>query len=69
MNDLLRLLPVRTLRRQALRSVLTVIGGFNANQLLRAIDWELLAAHPKVFCGYSDITALQNAMLAKANVE
>lgn len=52
----------------AVRGVLTVIGGFNANQLLRAIDWKLVAAHPKVFCGYSDITALSNAMLAKANV-
>lgn len=52
----------------AARGVLSVIGGFNANQLLRAIDWKLVAAHPKVFCGYSDITALSNAMLAKANV-
>src|SRR5262245_30229057 len=50
------------------RGVMTIIGGFNSNQLLRAIDWDLVAAHPKVFCGYSDITALQNAMLARANV-
>jgi muramoyltetrapeptide carboxypeptidase LdcA involved in peptidoglycan recycling len=52
----------------SVRGVLTVIGGFNANQLLRAIDWDLIAKHPKVFCGYSDITALQNAMLAKSNL-
>jgi muramoyltetrapeptide carboxypeptidase LdcA involved in peptidoglycan recycling len=52
----------------AVHGVLTIIGGFNANQLLRAIDWELLAAHPKVFCGYSDITVLNNAMLARANL-
>jgi muramoyltetrapeptide carboxypeptidase LdcA involved in peptidoglycan recycling len=50
------------------KGVFSVIGGFNANQLLRAIDWKLLAANPKVFCGYSDITALQNAMLAKSNL-
>jgi muramoyltetrapeptide carboxypeptidase LdcA involved in peptidoglycan recycling len=50
------------------RGVLTIIGGFNANQLLRSIDWELIAAHPKVFCGYSDITALSNAMLARSNL-
>ena len=48
--------------------VLSVIGGFNANQLLRSIDWDVIARNPKVFCGYSDITALQNAMLAKAGV-
>jgi muramoyltetrapeptide carboxypeptidase LdcA involved in peptidoglycan recycling len=50
------------------RGILTIIGGFNANQLLRHIDRRLVARHPKVFCGYSDITALQNAMLAKANL-
>lgn len=50
----------------SVRGVFSVIGGFNVNQLLRSIDWDLLAAHPKVFCGYSDITALQNAMLARA---
>ena len=52
----------------SVRGVLTIIGGFNANQLLRHIDWRLVARHPKVFCGYSDITALQNAMLAKADL-
>ncbi len=50
------------------RGVLTVIGGFNSNELLPHLDWELIAAHPKVFCGYSDITALQNAMLARAGL-
>ena len=44
--------------------IITVIGGFNSNQLLEHLDWELIAANPKVFCGYSDITALQLALLA-----
>lgn len=48
--------------------ILTVIGGFNANELLPYLDWELIAQNPKVFCGYSDITVLQNAMLAKAGL-
>jgi muramoyltetrapeptide carboxypeptidase LdcA involved in peptidoglycan recycling len=52
----------------AVRGVFSVVGGWNANQLLAAIDWDLVARHPKVFCGYSDITALQNAMLARANL-
>ena len=50
------------------RGVFSVIGGWNANQLLASIDWDLVARHPKVFCGYSDITALSNAMLARANL-
>ena len=49
-------------------AILTVIGGYNSNQLLRYIDWELIRAHPKIFCGYSDITALQNAVWAKTGL-
>jgi muramoyltetrapeptide carboxypeptidase LdcA involved in peptidoglycan recycling len=44
--------------------ILTVIGGFNSNELLPHLDWDLIRANPKVFCGYSDITALQNAIYA-----
>jgi len=48
--------------------VLTVIGGHNSNELLPFLDWDLIAANPKVFCGYSDITALQNAILARTGL-
>lgn len=44
--------------------ILTVIGGHNSNQLLPHIDWDLIAANPKVFCGYSDITVLSCAIHA-----
>jgi muramoyltetrapeptide carboxypeptidase len=49
-------------------AIFTVIGGYNSNQLLRYIDWELIRAHPKIFCGYSDITALQHAIWAKTGL-
>ena len=49
-------------------AVLTVIGGFNSNELLPHLDWELIAANPKIFCGFSDITALQNAMFARTRL-
>ena len=48
--------------------ILTVIGGFNANQLLTGIDYALVAAHPKVLCGFSDITVLSNALYARAGL-
>ncbi len=50
------------------KAVLTVIGGFNCNQLLKYIDWEIIKNNPKIFCGYSDITILNNAMLAKTGL-
>lgn len=52
----------------AVAGILTVIGGYNSNQLLRALDWALIRDHPKVFCGYSDITALGGAILARAGL-
>jgi muramoyltetrapeptide carboxypeptidase LdcA involved in peptidoglycan recycling len=48
----------------AVAAILTVIGGFNSNELLPHLDWNLIGANPKVFCGFSDITALQNGILA-----
>jgi muramoyltetrapeptide carboxypeptidase len=48
--------------------ILTVIGGFNANQVLDGLDTGLIRAHPKVLCGFSDITALQVALLAAADL-
>ena len=50
------------------KAVLTVIGGFNSNQLLRYINWNLIKANPKIFCGYSDTTALNNAIFTKTGL-
>ncbi|WP_060205656.1 S66 family peptidase [Sporosarcina koreensis] len=44
------------------KGILTVIGGFNSNELLPYIDYELLKENPKIFCGYSDITAIGTAI-------
>jgi muramoyltetrapeptide carboxypeptidase LdcA involved in peptidoglycan recycling len=48
--------------------ILTAIGGFSSNELLPYLDWDLIAAHPKIFCGFSDITAVQNAILARTGM-
>lgn len=50
------------------KGVLTTVGGYNSNQLLREVDWQIIKDHPKIFCGFSDITALNNAMLARAGL-
>lgn len=48
--------------------IISVIGGFNANELLPYLDWDLIAANPKVFCGYSDFTVLANAIYARTGL-
>ena len=50
------------------KGIFSVIGGFNSNQLLSHIDYDLIKRNPKILCGYSDITALQNAIFAKTGV-
>lgn len=49
-------------------AILTVIGGANSNELLPHLDFDLIAANPKILCGYSDITALQCALLKCAGL-
>jgi len=46
------------------KMIITSLGGFNANQLLPHLDYELIRNNPKLFCGFSDITALLNAIHA-----
>ncbi len=50
------------------KGIITVIGGFNSNQLLKYINYDLIKNNPKVLCGYSDITALSNAIYAKTGL-
>jgi muramoyltetrapeptide carboxypeptidase len=42
--------------------VLCAIGGNHSNQLLPHLDFDLIAANPKVFQGYSDVTVLHWAI-------
>ena len=51
-----------------IKGILTVIGGFNSNQLLKYLDYKLIKENPKILCGYSDITALSNAIYAKTGL-
>ncbi len=50
------------------KAVFTVIGGSNSNQLLPYLDYELIRQNPKIFCGFSDITALLNGIYAKTGL-
>jgi muramoyltetrapeptide carboxypeptidase LdcA involved in peptidoglycan recycling len=53
---------------KSVKMVITVIGGFNSNQLLRYLDYKLIKNNPKIFCGFSDITALSNAIFRKTGL-
>src|SRR5712692_10665111 len=38
-------------------------GGYGSAQIIQLLDFEVIAAHPKPFVGFSDITALHTALL------
>ncbi len=52
----------------SVKAILAVIGGSNSNQLLAHIDYDLIKRNPKIFCGFSDITALSNAIYHKTGL-
>ena len=44
--------------RDDVRAILCARGGYGANYLLTKLDPAKIATHPKIFMGYSDVTAL-----------
>jgi muramoyltetrapeptide carboxypeptidase len=44
--------------REEVRAIICARGGYGSNHLLQAIDVKKIAAHPKIFVGYSDLTTL-----------
>ncbi|MCL2469127.1 MAG: LD-carboxypeptidase [Alphaproteobacteria bacterium] len=50
------------------KAVFAVIGGFNSNELLPYLDYDLIKNNPKFLVGYSDITALLNAIYTKTGL-
>ena len=41
-----------------INAVLSVRGGYGSAQMLPHLDWSLIRKHPKIFMGFSDLTAL-----------
>ena len=50
------------------KGILTTLGGYNNNGLLGYLDYDLIRANPKIFCGFSDITALATAIYARTGL-
>ena len=50
------------------KAIICVRGGYGSPRLLDKIDFKVIAHNPKIFVGYSDITALQMAFLIKTGL-
>jgi muramoyltetrapeptide carboxypeptidase len=53
--------------RDDIRAIVCVRGGYGSNYLLPKMDLKKIAAHPKIFVGYSDLTSLLTTFTDAAN--
>lgn len=55
-------------KRDDIGCIMAFWGGFNTNQLLDKLDYDLIKKNPKIFIGYSDVTALTTAITTKTGL-
>jgi len=55
-------------RDPEVRGIFALRGGYGTMRILGAIDYDALAANPKVVLGYSDLTALLNAITQRTGL-
>ncbi len=55
-------------KNKNVKAVICVRGGYGSGRLLNKIDYKLIKDNPKIFVGYSDVTALQMAFLKKTGL-
>ncbi|MDM8555997.1 LD-carboxypeptidase [Desulfococcaceae bacterium HSG7] len=51
-----------------IKAILCARGGFGALRILPFLDYHLISRHPKIFIGFSDITALLAVLYYKCNL-
>lgn len=51
-----------------IKAIICSRGGYGTFRLLEKIDWEIIKQNPKIFVGYSDITALLNNFVEKSGL-
>jgi len=51
-----------------IKAIICSRGGYGTFRLLEKIDWEIIRNNPKIFVGYSDITALLNNFVEKSGM-
>lgn len=51
-----------------IKAIICLRGGYGAIRLINKIDYSIIRNNPKIFCGYSDITALSLMILKRAGL-
>lgn len=51
-----------------IKMILCSRGGYGAIRLLDKIDWNIIKINPKIFAGYSDVSAIESMILTKTGL-
>lgn len=55
-------------RAPEVKAIICARGGYGTNHLLPHLDFDVIATHPKIFCGYSDVTTLTTVFLERTGL-
>ncbi len=55
-------------RNKNIKAIFCTRGGYGSHRILDLIDYDIIKRNPKIFVGYSDITALQLAIFKKTGL-
>ena len=55
-------------KNKKIKAIICLRGGYGAIRILDKIDYNLIRNNPKIFVGFSEITAIQTAILHKAGL-
>lgn len=58
----------RMFANKEIKAIFCTRGGFSSNRFLPLIDFENIKKNPKIFCGFSDISVLLNAIFKKTGL-
>ncbi len=67
-SDFERLKSVTSAFNKQTNSIFCIRGGYGATRYLHKIDYDIIKQNPKIFIGFSDITALQSAFFVKTGL-
>lgn len=55
-------------KKKEIKAIFCIRGGYGAARIIDKLNYKLIRNNPKIFVGFSDITALQMALLTKAGL-
>lgn len=55
-------------KNKDVKAIISIRGGYGSGRILDKINYNLIKNNPKIFVGYSDITALHSAILTKTGL-